>query len=143
MKTGMMGRMLRPAMAFAAALGTGLAVAAAPAVAKKAEAKPSMILTEDSGGFISTRIGVPVEIRLKAQPGTGFSWSPGGTGAGVLTELKPVQSSKPMPGAAQTQRFRFLSNRAGTYRLNFSYDQPWRGGTKGARIKNFLIVVRN
>lgn len=142
MKTGMTGR-FRPAMALAVALGAGLAVAAAPAGAKKAEGKPSLILTEDSRGVVTARTGVPIEIRLQAQPGTGFSWSPGRSGAGVLTELKPIQSSKPMPGAAQTQRFRFLSNRAGTYRLNFTYDQPWRGGTKGAQIKNFLIVVRN
>jgi hypothetical protein len=128
------GRML-PAIA----LGLGLLVASGPGVTKQ---QPDQILTEDSRSTAVTRIGVPVEIRLRAQAGTGFSWVPTNSSR-YLTPMPPISGRRAMPGSAQFQRFRFLSNRAGTFRLNFSYDQPWSGGTKGARTKNFIVVVRN
>lgn len=123
------------------AVGIGLTLASAPVASKRVEAQPAKILTEDSRGMISARVGVPIEIRLRAQPGTGFSWVPR-VSASLVTELKPVRSSRAMPGGWQTQRFRFVAKRPGTYRLGFSYEQPWRGGTKGARTKGFLIIAR-
>jgi hypothetical protein len=122
-------------------VGLGLAVTAVPAAGKKVEAKPSTVLTEDSRGFVSGRIGVPIEIRLKAQPGTGFSWAPTRPVAG-LTDMKPIKAYKPKPGSSQVQRFKFVPPARGTYRLNFSYSQPWRGGTKGAKTKSFIVVAR-
>lgn len=136
MKTAMTGRVILAAAALAAAAG----VAGTPASATKPESKPATIVTEDSRGLVSARIGDPIEIRLRAQPGTGFSWVPTRFVAG-LSEMKPVRASKPMPGSAQFQRFRFVPTARGTFPLSFSYDQPWRGGTKGAR-KTFLIIVR-
>jgi len=136
MNAGLNARRLIWSMAAA-----GLAAVSVPAAAKQVEAKPSTIITEDSRGFISARIGVPIEIRLTAQPGTGFSWVPTRSVPG-LTPMKPIKASKPMPGSAQIQRFRFIPSARGTYRLTFSYDQPWRGGTKGAKTKGFIVVAR-
>ncbi|HEU5482488.1 MAG TPA: protease inhibitor I42 family protein [Sphingomicrobium sp.] len=123
------------------AVGLSLALAPSPAAAKKAEARPASILTEESRGMVSARVGVPIEIQLSSQPGTGFSWVPTSS-ASLVTALKPVQSKRVRPGGWQTQRFRFLAKRTGNYRVTFSYDQPWRGGTKGGRTKTFLIFVR-
>ena len=137
MKTGMTGRLILPAVALAAILGTG----AAAAPAKNAQPQTATILTEDSRGYVSVGVGVPVEIRLRSQPGTGFSWVTTKPVAG-LTDMKPIKASKPMPGSAQVQRFRFVAPKRGTYRLSFSYDQPWKGGTKAARTQSFLVVAR-
>ena len=137
MKTGLAAR-----RALWAAIGVGVALMASsvPAVSKP-EPTPANILTEDSRTMAVVRIGTPVEIRLRAQAGTGFSWVPTRSD-NYLTEMKPLRGARARPGGTQFQRFRFQANRTGTYRLTFSYDQPWRGGTKGARTKNFMIVVR-
>ena len=99
-----------------------------------------VIVTEQTAGAVKARAGEAVQIRLRSQPGTGFSWVPTSR-AGSLTPLPPIQGQT-IPGGWQTQRFRFLAKRPGTYRLTFSYDQPWKGGTKGARAAAFTIKVR-
>lgn len=125
----------------ATAFALGLGAAPAPAAANPAKSKPATILTEQSRGLAAARVGVPVEIRLQTQAGTGFSWVPTRS-ADVLTEMKPLRGSKALPGGTQTQRFQFLANRKGTYLLSFSYQQPWRGGTKNAKTKTFTIIAR-
>lgn len=125
------------ATAFALSLG------AAPASAspKPAKAKPATVLTEHSRGLVMAKVGEPIEIRLQAQAGTGFSWVPTRS-TDVLTQMKPIRGSKALPGGAEVQRFQFLANRKGTYLLSFSYQQPWTGGTKNARTKTFTIIAR-
>jgi len=129
----------RPWPAFALALG--LALVATPGLAASPEGRRASVLTEDWRGIVLGQVGVPIEIRLRSQPGTGFSWV-ATRSANLVTQMKPVKGARALPGGWQVQRFRFLAMRAGTYRLGFSYDQPWRGGTKGARVKNYLIMVR-
>jgi predicted secreted protein len=121
-------------------LGLSLAAGAACAAPALAQASKAIILTEQSTGVAKARVGQAVEIRLRSQPGTGFSWSPKNDAA-KLTTLPPIQAQA-IPGGWQTQRFRFLAKRAGTYRLTFSYDRPWKGGEKGARTIAFTIKVR-
>jgi hypothetical protein len=129
------GRPLWLATAFALNQGS------VPAAANPAKMKPATILTEQSRGLVMAKVGVPVEIRLQAQAGTGFSWV-STRSTDVLTEKKPLRASKALPGGTQVQRFQFLAKRPGTYLLSFSYQQPWRGGTKGARTKTFTIIAR-
>jgi len=123
------------------ALGLGLALAAAPVPAASPEGRRASVLTEDWRGIVLGQVGVPIEIRLRSQPGTGYAWV-ATPSANLVTPIKPVKGARALPGGWQVQRFRFLATRAGTYRVGFSYDQPWRGGTKGARVKNYLIMVR-
>jgi len=130
-------RRLSPAFA----LALGLALVATPGLAASPEGRRASVLTEDWRGIVLGQVGVPIEIRLRSQPGTGFSWV-ATRSANLVTPMKPVKGARALPGGWQVQRFRFLATRAGTYRLGFSYDQPWRGGTKGARVKNYLVMVR-
>ena len=131
----------RRSMWLAPAFALGLGAAPASASAKPAKAKPATILTEQSRGLVTAKVGVPVEIRLQAQAGTGFSWVPTRS-TDVVTQMKPIRGSKALPGGAQVQRFQFVANRKGTYLLSFSYQQPWSGGTKNARTKTFTIIAR-
>lgn len=125
----------------AAALALGLGTAPALVAAKPAKSKAATVLTEQSRGAVTVKAGTAVEIRLQAQAGTGFSWVPKLWAANV-TALPPLRGSSAMPGGTQIQRFRFQTKSPGTYPVSFSYEQPWRGGTKGARTKSFLIIVR-
>jgi predicted secreted protein len=106
----------------------------------RSEAGTSIIVTEQTVKPVTARVGQAVQIRLRSQPGTGFSWVPKNYAAS-LTALSPIQGQA-IPGGWQTQRFRFVAKRPGTYRLNFSYDRSWNGGTKGARTRGFTIKVR-
>jgi predicted secreted protein len=116
-----------------------LTVASAYPAAVQAHAHKSVILTEQTAAPAKARVGDAVEIRLKSQPGTGFSWSPK-SGAANLSPL-PALKGQAIPGGWQTQRFRFVAKWPGTYRLIFAYEQPWAGGTKAARTKRFTIIV--
>ena len=100
----------------------------------------SIVVNEQTKGLVKAKPGEAVEIRLRSQPGTGFSWVSTNY-ALKLTPLPPIERQA-IPGGWQTQRFRFVAKRAGTYRLTFSYDQPWKGGAKGARTATFRIKVR-
>lgn len=128
-------------MWLAATLALIMGAPPVPAAANPSKSKPATVLTEQSRGLVTARVGVPVEIRLQAQAGTGFSWVPTRS-TDLLTEMKPIRGSKALPGGIQIQRFQFLAKRSGTYLLSFSYQQPWRGGTKGARTKTFTIIAR-
>ncbi|MFP5328698.1 MAG: protease inhibitor I42 family protein [Alphaproteobacteria bacterium] len=131
------GRRSWPAMA----LGLGLALAPLAGAAASPEGRRASVLTEDWRGIVLGQAGVPIEIRLRSQPGTGYSWVVTRS-ANLVTPMKPLKGARSLPGGWQVQRFRFLAMRAGTYRVAFSYDQPWRGGAKGAKVKNYLIMVR-
>lgn len=107
--------------------------------ATQAHTSKTIILTEQAAKPVKARVGDSVEIRLRSQPGTGFSWLPKSEAA-ELNAL-PSMKGQAIPGGWQTQRFRFLAKRPGTYRLIFAYEQPWSGGIKAARTSRFTIVV--
>lgn len=122
------------------AVGLGAGTVSASAVSVRLGPQHGMIVTEQSPTVLRARAGQPIEIRLRAQPGTGYSWV-AVTPSKYLTSMKSIPGTG-IPGGWQTQRFRFLAKKPGTYYLVFSYDQPWRGGTKGARRKTFTIKVK-
>lgn len=100
------------------------------------------VLTEGASGSVRTvAVREAVEIRLRAQPGTGFSWVPSGSSRGVIS-VDPVAPPGSMPGGWELQQFRFSASQPGTYRVTFSYSQPWDGGIKGARSLSFTFEVR-
>jgi len=98
-----------------------------------------VVLSENSPPSVKVNRGEPVEIRLKAQGGTGYSWR-ATSYPGKVTELSSHGSG--IPGGKEMQRFLFRSNKKGTYQLGFSYGQPWKGGAKGAKYRSFTIKVR-
>ena len=112
-----------------------LASAGAPVLASQSA---TLLLTEDSS-FAKVDPGQAVEIRLKTQGGTGYSWRPT-TYLSKIKELSTRQSA--MPGGKEVQRFKFKSKKKGTYVVGFTYGQPWKGGTKGAKYRSFTIKVR-
>jgi predicted secreted protein len=120
-------------------LAFALAGSGNAALARKSYAT---VLTEQSANWV-TKVGVgePVEIQLKTQGGTGFSWFPTSS-ASKVKALPPLKSSRMLPGGTEVQRFLFKSKRKGTYIVGFSYGQPWNGGTKGAKSRAFTIKVR-
>ena len=119
-----------------------LGVVFASGTVAAAKAPQAIVLTGQSAAPVTkVRVGQTVEIRLDAQPGTGFSWGPTRS-ASTVTALAPLKPSRMLPGGTQIQRFQFKAARKGTYVLGFSYSQPWKGGTKSAKTRTFTIVAR-
>lgn len=108
------------------------------ALARKTSA---IVLTEKSAPLVKVYPGEPVEIRLKAQGGTGYSWHPTSS-ASKVHPLPPLSPSRMRPGGTEVQRFLSKSKRSGTYIVGFAYGQPWKGGSKGAKSRSFTIKVR-
>ena len=99
----------------------------------------TIVLTEHSYGVTKVWPGEPVEIRLRTQNGTGYSWRPTSS-ASKVRELGSTNASR--PGGREMQRFLFKSKRRDTYIVGFTYGQPWKGGAKGAKHRSFTIKVR-
>ena len=129
-----------PAWWRAIVLGLSLAAGSMSAASAREPSGRTIILTEQTGKAVKARVGEAVEIGLRSQPGTGFSWFPKSHAAKV-TPLPPIEGQA-IPGGWQTQRFSFVAKHAGAYRLTFIYEQPWAGGIKGARFVTFTIKVR-
>ena len=102
---------------------------------------PDTIVLTSSSPPSPTKVwpGQPVEIRLKAQAGTGFSWRPTNWQS-MIRELGSREASR--PGGKEVQRFLFRTKSKGTYFVNFTYGQPWKGGAKDAKSRSFTIQVR-
>ena len=115
----------------------GLAMAASSSVAL-ARHYSGVVLNEHNT-YARVFVGEPVEIRLKSQGGTGYSWRPTNY-KGKITSLG--SSSAGIPGGKQVQRFVFRSRTRGNFNVGFTYGQPWKGGAKGAKYRSFTIKVR-
>jgi hypothetical protein len=101
----------------------------------------AVVLGDHGSNFAKVRPNEGVEIRLKTQAGTGYSWRPTSYQSKIHS-LPPMQSRGMMPGGKETQRFLFQTRHKGFYILTFSYGQPWKGGAKGAKSRSFTVQVR-
>lgn len=108
-----------------------------------APAPAAVTLTEaDAGSTRTVARGSPIELRLPAQLGTGYSWRRTDTTA-IASMGEPVtETASRQPGAAETQLFRLRAGTAGTHTLRFVYEQPFAGGEKNARSVEFTLDVR-
>ncbi len=147
-------RRVAHAAALAAALagGAGLTQAtsagAAPAVA---EARSPMagfvtvVLDETSVGEARVRVGDRVEVRLKAQFGTGFSWAAAGPAPAPLKPageaVEPAEAPQPPEGGYETQVFSFEAVTPGEARLDFVYRRPWLPDDPANRHATFAVTV--
>lgn len=114
---------------------------AGSAPAAQARHYGDVVLGDHGSNFVKVRPSEGVEIRLRVQGGTGYSWRPTSYQS-KIHPLPQMQSRGMMPGGKETQRFLFRTRHKGFYMLNFSYGQPWKGGAKGAKSRSFTVQVR-
>jgi predicted secreted protein len=99
------------------------------------------VTEDDHGKIIRVAEGDTLAIRLKAQLGTGYSWS-------VMTHvpslLKPIGEAKQeklngLPGGYEYQVFLFEARQEGTCVLELNYIRPWE--KQGLPERLFRITV--
>lgn len=85
---------------------------------------------DHAGDTIALRVGDTLLLRLRSNPGTGYSWARGQAAADVVTL---VDSSFAAPattavGAPGEQHFRFVGKTPGSATLALYYSRPWETG---------------
>ncbi len=111
-----------------------------------AESPASMVVTAaDSGRVLNLKPGDTFEVRLEANPSTGYSWMV----APEKTDIVRQKSIKFMrggvgdvAGAGGKNIWKFESVKAGSLKLTFSYQRPWEKGVPAVKTVWYSVVVQ-
>ncbi len=103
----------------------------------------------DNGTAATASVDAPagsaVVLTVCSNASTGFTWMPASSSdpaVAVPGEWVAVAPTEPMPGAAGSQVLTIAADTAGTAVISASYDQPWKGGEKGAWTLALTINVQ-
>ena len=94
---------------------------------------------------VDAPVGSAVVLTVCTNASTGFTWMPASSSdvaVAVPGEWVSVAPTEPMPGAAGSQVLTIAADSTGTAVISASYDQPWKGGEKGAWTLALTINVR-
>jgi|GEM_PF-1428647 len=113
--------------------------AGACAASDTAKQEQSVLTDTDAGATRTVAVGQSVEVRLKAQLGTGYSWIAVPVD-GLKVGTPEVTGSTGVPGAPEIQVFAVTVTSRGSHTLTFNYRQPWKNGDKSAKTVTFTIT---
>jgi len=103
-----------------------------------------VVVTEaDSGKQVFAQVGQLIELRLDANPSTGYMWdlsSLDGTALVVVDRLFQPLSDR--PGAAGTETIRLRALRTAKMHLKLEYHRSWEIGKAPLRIFSLSLLVR-
>jgi inhibitor of cysteine peptidase len=114
----------------------------APAVIRVAEG--NRVTLDESSDRASLTVGQRFEIRLKAQLGAGFSWSPQRPdvpGLKLLATSVLPSKNGPMVGGVETQVFAYEATAPGEVKLDFAYRRPWMKDSPPDKTMSFLVRI--
>lgn len=103
------------------------------------------VVTEQTGGQISLKVGAVLEVRLEANHTTGFSWivapvaNPLLVRQGVARYEEHPSGGKAGVGGVEIWRFKAV--KSGKQGLQFDYRRPWEKNTPPAKIATFSVTV--
>jgi inhibitor of cysteine peptidase len=124
----------------------GMVVASLSVLNAGESAKPALVknLTEtDNGAAIVLTLKSRLTVRLPAQPGTGYSWSPRAASSLLRLVKGHMESLAHMlPGGTETQVFVFTPVTSGTDELELYYRRPWEHGVAPAKVFRFTATVQ-
>jgi ABC-type nitrate/sulfonate/bicarbonate transport system substrate-binding protein/predicted secreted protein len=100
-------------------------------------AKLVTITDKNDGQTIALAVGQQLDVRLPANPTTGFQWTAGALHAGPLAQTHPGEF-QPAPsgalGAGGTEAFSYRATAAGTAHLAFAYARSWEHTAPAKRV---------
>ncbi len=111
-----------------------------------AQSPASMVVTAaDAGRVVNLKAGDTFEVRLEANPSTGYGWT-------VSPEKSTIVRQKSMkfmrggagdvPGAGGTNIWKFEGVKAGNEKLMFSYRRPWEKGVPAVKTVWYSVIVQ-
>ena len=120
-------------------------VAAHGVVAGQLGAGGATVVTEQTHGDVSLKVGAVLEVRLEANHTTGYSWvfapavNPVLMRQGRTVYQEHVAGSS--VGAGGVEIWRFKAVKAGKQGLQFEYRRPWEKGSPPAKVVTFSVTV--
>ena len=119
--------------------------AAHGAVAGQGGAGGATVVTEQTHGDVSLKVGAVLEVRLEANHTTGYSWVFAPTVNPVLMRQGKAVYQEHVAGgtvgAGGVEVWRFKAVKAGKQGLQFEYRRPWEKGSPPAKIVTFNVTV--
>src|SRR5580704_13118580 len=120
-------------------------VAAHGVVAGQVGAGGATVVTEQTHGDVSLRVGAVLEVRLEANHTTGYSWvfAPA-VNPVLMRQGKAVYQEHVAGGtvgAGGVEVWRFKAVKAGKQGLQFEYRRPWEKGTPPVKMVTFSVTV--
>jgi predicted secreted protein len=114
-------------------------------VAGQVGAGGATVVTEQTHGDVSLKVGAVLEVRLEANHTTGYSWvfapavNPVLMRQGRAVYQEHVAGST--VGAGGVEVWRFKAVKAGKQGLQFEYRRPWEKGSPPAKVVMFTVTV--
>jgi inhibitor of cysteine peptidase len=120
-------------------------VAAHGVVAGQVGAGGATVVTEQTHGDVSLKVGAVLEVRLEANHTTGYSWVFAPAVNPVLMRqgrtVYQEHAAGSTVGAGGVEVWRFKAMKAGRQGLQFEYRRPWEKGAPPAKIVTFSVTV--
>jgi inhibitor of cysteine peptidase len=114
-------------------------------VAGQVGAGGATVVTEQTHGDVSLKVGAVLEVRLEANHTTGYSWvfAPA-VNPVLMRQGKAVYQEHVAGGtvgAGGVEVWRFKAVKAGKQGLQFEYRRPWEKGSPPAKVVTFAVTV--
>jgi inhibitor of cysteine peptidase len=120
-------------------------LAAHGVVAGQFGAEKATIITEQTHGDVSLKVGAALEVRLEANHTTGYSWVAAPVANPVLMRQGFARyeehASGGKAGVGGVEVWRFKAVKAGKQGLQFEYRRPWEKGSPPAKVVTFSVTV--
>jgi len=103
------------------------------------------VTAENNGGKISIAKGKILLLKLDAQPGTGYGWQVTKNDASRLIPLghSEFESTDPgIPGAVQSQVFRFKAQDPGRFVIELHYRRQWEKNVPPSKTYRLEVHVQ-
>jgi inhibitor of cysteine peptidase len=114
-------------------------------VAGQVGAGGATVVTEQTHGDVSLKVGAVLEVRLEANHTTGYSWVAAPVANPVLMRQGRTVYQEHVAGstvgAGGVEVWRFKAMKAGKQGLQFEYRRPWEKGAPPAKIVTFSVTV--
>jgi len=140
------GWVLRYALAatfFVMACGVGAAQIAA--AKGDSNAAGVTVVSGQTGGQLSLKVGAILEVRLEANHTTGYSWIAAPVANPVLMRHGAARYEEHeaggKAGVGGVEIWRFKAVKAGKQGLQFEYRRPWEKGAPAAKIVTYSVTV--
>lgn len=103
------------------------------------------VVSGQTGGQVSLKIGAVLEVRLEANHTTGYSWIAAPAANPVLMRQGSAKyeehASGGKAGVGGVEVWRFKAVKAGRQGLQFEYRRPWEKSAPPAKIVTYSVSV--
>jgi inhibitor of cysteine peptidase len=103
------------------------------------------VVSGQTGGQVSLKVGAVLEVRLEANHTTGYSWIAAPVANPVLMRQGAAKyeehASGGKAGVGGVEVWRFKAVKAGRQGLSFEYRRPWEKNVPPAKIVTYSVSV--